>query len=165
LTIDALREYAKEIISPGREDDFEYFKSLIISKIPSLEKADHEAVFRPLHRTAQNIAKLIKEKKDTVWGFILKNYYKPIFLSKRKVDAIVGNPPWLSYRFVKSTDYQEFLKDLIVRYYALLPPKKVELITQMELASLFFIRCSDLYLEGIPKQRLLLRAAARRRCD
>jgi methylase of polypeptide subunit release factors len=34
---------------------------------------------------------------DTMCGFILK-YYKPIFLKKRKFDAIVGNPPLLSYR-------------------------------------------------------------------
>jgi hypothetical protein len=82
-----------------------------------------------------------------VWGFILKNYYKPIFLKKRKFDAIVGNPPWLSYRYVRSIEYQKFLKDLIIDTYGLLPSDKVELMTHMELATLFLLRCADLYLK------------------
>ncbi|MGB9622781.1 MAG: hypothetical protein ACPL07_02940 [Candidatus Bathyarchaeia archaeon] len=65
--------------------------------------------------SAVAMAELIKCKRDTIWSFIMKNYYKPVFLSEKKFDCLVGNPPWLSYRYVKSTDYQEFLKDLIVK--------------------------------------------------
>ncbi|MEM2173285.1 MAG: N-6 DNA methylase [Thermoproteota archaeon] len=123
-TVDALRDYAKEI-SSGTEDDFDYFKSFMTSRVPSLVGFDPEAVFRPLHRTAQNIMTLIKKKRDTIWGFILKNYYRPIFINKKKVDAIIGNPPWLSYRYVKSTEYQRFLKQLIVEKYGLFHQRKL----------------------------------------
>ncbi|MEM2703920.1 MAG: hypothetical protein QXR45_12255, partial [Candidatus Bathyarchaeia archaeon] len=146
-TVDALRDYAKEV-SSGIEDDFDYFKSFMTSKIPSLVGFDPEAIFRPLHRTAQNIITLIKKKRDTIWGFILKNYYRPIFINKKKVDAIIGNPPWLSYRYVKSTEYQRFLKQLIVEKYGLLPSDKVKLMTHMELATLFLARCADLYMKN-----------------
>jgi hypothetical protein len=69
-----------------------------------------------------------------------------LFLQEEKFDVVIGNPPWLSYRYVESTDYQGFLKGLILKNYRLLDSERAELITQMELATLFFVRTSDLYL-------------------
>ncbi|MGH2639297.1 MAG: Eco57I restriction-modification methylase domain-containing protein [Rhabdochlamydiaceae bacterium] len=96
--------------------------------------------------TSESLAKLIKAEKDTVWAFILKNIYKPLFLKDKKFDIILGNPPWLSFRYVESTDYQKFLKQLIIDDYHLLDSDRAELITQLELATLFFVRSADLYL-------------------
>jgi hypothetical protein len=58
----------------------------------------------------------------------------------------LGNPPWLSYRYVEKGEYQQFLKHQIVEEYRLLSGK-AELITHMELATLFFLRAADLYLK------------------
>jgi len=143
--VDALRDYSAQVASAAK-DDLDYFRSYMASRVQALGKLDTGTAFQALHRTVLNMADLIEKNRDTVWGFILKNYYKPIFLKKRKFDAIVGNPPWLSYRYVHSMEYQKFLKELIVEKYHLLPSDKVELITQMELASLFLVRCTDLYL-------------------
>jgi len=96
---------------------------------------------------AQDIAKLIKRKKDTIWAFILKNKYKPLHLKDRKVNFLIGNPPWLSYRYVKSTDYQDFLKQAILTEHKLLVKSDAELMTHMELGTLFYVRCASLYLE------------------
>jgi len=96
---------------------------------------------------AEKLASLIKRGDDTVWAFILKNKYKPLFLSERKVGLLVGNPPWLSYRYVESADYQDFLKHAIVSEHRLLDTANVELMTQMELGTLFFVRAASLYLE------------------
>jgi len=96
---------------------------------------------------AEKIASLIKRGEDTIWGFILKNKYKPLSLSERKVGLLVGNPPWLSYRYVESADYQTFLKSAIVTEHRLLDTGDVELMTQMELGTLFFVRAASLYLE------------------
>jgi len=91
--------------------------------------------------------KEFKDKgKDSIWTYILKNIYKPIFLSEKKFDYLIGNPPWISYRYM-SSDYQEFVKDQIVNRYKLLPSKKVELMTHMEFGALFFARAADLYLK------------------
>ena len=95
---------------------------------------------------AQTMEQFIREGRDTIWGFILKNIYKPVFLEVRKFDCIVGNPPWLSYRYIANVRYQEKIKGLITKIYKLLPSEKWELITQMEMATLFFLRVSDLYL-------------------
>jgi hypothetical protein len=69
-----------------------------------------------------------------------------LFLQEEKFDVTIGDPPWHSYRYVESTDYQGFLKGLILKNYRLLDSERAELITQMELATLFFVRTSDLYL-------------------
>jgi len=67
-----------------------------------------------------------------------------------KFDIIVGNPPWVVMRSMKNKEYQNFLKHEVLKYH-LLENKDVHLFTQMELATLFFCKCADLYLkrEGI----------------
>jgi predicted small metal-binding protein len=74
------------------------------------------------------MAELIKDKKDTVWAFILKNIYKPLYLRDEKFDIVIGNPPWLSYRYVESTDHQNFLKKMILEKYNLPGKERAELI-------------------------------------
>jgi len=141
--IEAMKEYSK-IIASGGKPQLEDFENLLSQKVRSKLSGNAPKV---LLETAKTMAKLIEEKKDTVWAFILKNIYKPLFLKDQKIDIIIGNPPWLSYRYVESIDYQNFLKDLIINKYNLLGSERAELITQMELATLFFARTSDLYLK------------------
>jgi hypothetical protein len=86
----------------------------------------------------------IRDKKDTIWAFVLKNVFKPLLL-RDSFDVLVGNPPWLSYRYVERGGYQEFLKKEITEHYALLVGRP-ELLTHMELGTLFFVRAADLYL-------------------
>jgi methylase of polypeptide subunit release factors len=144
LAIDVVRDYAASI-AEGVADSLDLFELHISSY--GLRRYLQEGDVQALYYTAQNMAKLIKMGKDTIWGFILKNYYKPVFFSKRKFEAVVGNPPWLSYRYVKNVKYQEFLKNLIINEYGLLNSDKAELMTHMELATLFLVRSVDLYLK------------------
>ena len=67
-----------------------------------------------------------------------------------KYDIIIGNPPWVVMRSMKNKEYQNFLKKEVLSYH-LLENKDVHLFTQIELATLFFCKCADLYLkrEGI----------------
>ena len=99
-----------------------------------------------LYNLAEAMKELIEERRDTIWAFILKNLYKPLFL-KGNFDVVLGNPPWLSYRYVEKGEYQKFLKKQIANEYRLLSGK-AELITHMELATLFFLRTADLYLKN-----------------
>ena len=86
----------------------------------------------------------IRERKDTIWAFILKNVFKPLLL-KERFDVVIGNPPWLSYRYVEKGTYQDFLKQQITKSYQLLTGRP-ELLTHMELGTLFFVHSADLYL-------------------
>jgi hypothetical protein len=90
--------------------------------------------------------KLVKEKRDTIWTFILKNYYRPAYLRRYPFDIIAGNPPWLSYRYITEPEYQAQVKKLTFSY-GLLSKKDVKLYTHMELATLFFVLSTDTYLK------------------
>lgn len=83
---------------------------------------------------------------DTVWQFILKNAYRPELLARRKFAFVVGNPPWLSYRFIQRADYQEQVRTLTLRRYQLVDPSDANLFTQMEMATLFFAFSAEHYL-------------------
>lgn len=136
--IDIIKNAAKENID-GEKDLERRFRANNIE----LDKVEISILFE----VVQTMKRLTREKRDTIWAFILKNIYKPIFLGKKKFDCIVGNPPWLSYRYIDKKEYQEDIKELITERYRLLPKEKAELITQMEIATLFFLRVVDLYLK------------------
>lgn len=91
----------------------------------------------------------ILKPEDTIWAYILKNQYKPTFLTGQ-FDVVIGNPPWLSFRFVEKGEYQDYLKRLIVLECSLLQGAG-HLITHMELGTLFFVRCANLYLKPTGK--------------
>ncbi|AKG38298.1 hypothetical protein MA03_02010 [Infirmifilum uzonense] len=83
--------------------------------------------------------------RDSIWVSIVESYIVPEAYSGT-FDCVVGNPPWLSYRFIADTKYQEeVIKPLIKDYYQL--TTKDELITQMEMAALFLARALDMYLK------------------
>ncbi|MGC9107995.1 MAG: Eco57I restriction-modification methylase domain-containing protein [Infirmifilum sp.] len=73
-------------------------------------------------------------------SYIIPNAYVSMF------DYAIGNPPWLSYRYIADPDYQEnVIKPLMKDYYNLTTSD--ELITHMEMATLFFVRSIDMYLK------------------
>lgn len=57
----------------------------------------------------------------------------------------MGNPPWISLRYMEPA-YQDFLKRQITDEYRLLA-KRGELITHLEIATLFLVRAADLFLK------------------
>jgi hypothetical protein len=99
-------------------------------------------------RTARTLLNLYLEGKDHVWLFILKNLPASIYLAQRQFDLVVGNPPWLSLRYIRNPQYRQRVRALVLQDYQLLSRRDTHLFTQMELATLFFARCADLYLKG-----------------
>jgi len=145
--VEILKEYARAIARNEKHSE-EAFQNLLFQRLPSLSQEEQRiAIAGMLYDSAKTMAHLIRKKRDTVWSFILKNIYKPLFLKTQKFDVLIGNPPWLAYHYVESLEYQNYLKELIIKHYSLLPLAKVELMTHMELATLFFVRCVDLYLK------------------
>jgi len=105
---------------------------------------DDPVWWNTLYELFQILRNKIRERKDTIWAFILKNVFKPLLL-KERFDVVIGNPPWLSYRYVEKGTYQDFLKEQITKSYQLLTGRP-ELLTHMELGTLFFVHSADLYL-------------------
>ncbi len=99
-----------------------------------------------LYETARTIAGLIRQGKNSIWAFILKNIYRPAYLRKNPFDLVIGNPPWISFRYLRNPDYQARVKNLIQETYFL--ARGAHLVTHMEMAALFFARSADLYLKN-----------------
>lgn len=79
--------------------------------------------------------------------YLMDSLQSPLFIDSKvdKCDILVGNPPWAVMRSLERC-YQDFLKEEALKY-RLLNGKDVHLFTQMELATLFFCKCADLYLK------------------
>ncbi len=96
--------------------------------------------------TLRILTKLEDTHQNSIWVFIINNLYAPLFMKERQFDILISNPPWIVMRSIDSKSYQNFLKKQVFNY-DLLKSKQVKLFTQMEMATLFFCRTSDLYLK------------------
>jgi SAM-dependent methyltransferase len=138
--IEAAKEFAVQ--SVGRQPTGEQFIHYLRAQHPDL--VEDNVPIQKLFVISQALRNLIESKRDTIWAFILKNIYKPLFL-KGNFDFVVGNPPWLSFRYAEPA-YQQFLKRQITEDYRLLSGSGKN-ITNLELATLFLLRAADLYLK------------------
>jgi hypothetical protein len=92
------------------------------------------------------LLKLDKQRRNSIWAYILKNAYRPEFLRQEKVDYIAGNPPWLSYRYIKDETYKARVKSLTFEH-GLLARDEVKLFTQMDTSTLFVAQCEREFLK------------------
>ena len=90
-----------------------------------------------LWELTEELADLIKRKRNSIWAFVVRNAYRPAMI-KGSFDFIIGNPPWLSYRYISDPDYQREVTQRAVEEYRI-APKTQRLRTQMELATVFLI--------------------------
>lgn len=141
--LDSVKSYldSNDTIS---EDSFHaYAERQVGDEYEDLSEDERAVIYRHIVR---QIGDLQDEGRDTIWTFILKNVYKPIYFEDRKFDRVLGNPPWLSYRYISREEYEGHVHDLVVDEYGLLDSDDVENITHMELAALFFVYSMDHYL-------------------
>ncbi len=141
LAIEAARDFA--VHSKEKEVNAKAFGTFLKRQHPGL--LDDEDEVGVLFSVAHALKKIIKARRDTIWVFVLKNIYRPLFL-REQFDIIVGNPPWLSYRYVEQPDYRDFLKYQITKTYGLVVGR-ANLVTHLELGTLFLVRSADLYLK------------------
>lgn len=140
-SIELVKDFARHI-KGGSTDKKSFYNFLIARGFPLAEK---DALLEALFAVAERLKQFIDANRDTIWAFVLKNIYKPLFF-KRTFDFIVGNPPWIVFNSIGEPLYQKFLKQQIINDYKLLKGRG-ELITHMELATLFLVRAADLYLK------------------
>lgn len=135
--IDALSEMAKA------GGDEKLAREGLRQRLRELGLSAHSPVFE---NDLRLLRYLIGRGRDTVYAFILRNAYRPIVFTRRKFDLVAGNPPWLSYRYIATPEYQERVKRMSSQGYGLVEMKDVKLFTQMELATLFFAHAYERYL-------------------
>ena len=97
-----------------------------------------------LKATIATLKGLHDEGRDHIWAYYTRNLVRPVALARRKVDVIVGNPPWLNYNKTVST-LRRALEDQSKHLYGIWAGGKYA--THQDVAGLFFTRCVDLYLK------------------
>jgi hypothetical protein len=134
LANDALNE----MLSGLRKDlDYARLRRVLRAKF-RLEDAEDE-VLRNLY---EELHKLRKRGVDGVWIPVIKSYVLPV-LYRKSFDYVIGNPPWLSLRYIADPSYQDIVKSIIKDVYALTEGE--HLIANMEMAALFLARAVDYY--------------------
>lgn len=137
--IDTMRQYAERTDTP-EEDAAAGFRAW-------LESHGLGKYVGNWAHNARLMRRLIAEGRDTIWSFILKNAYRPFYLSRRRFDLVVGNPPWLSYRYIRDAGYRAEVRRMVFAY-GLLERNEVPLFTQIEIATLFFVHARERYLSA-----------------
>ena len=102
---------------------------------------------RPVVEATYNVlCELHDNGQNHVWGFYIRNQARPTWLAREenRVDVLVGNPPWLAYRYMPGS-----LQDIYRRR-----ARETNLwlggargrTTQQDLSAYFVARAIDLYL-------------------
>ena len=91
-----------------------------------------------LRETYEIMRRLQNEGRNHIWGYVARNLARPVWLSSeaQKVDVVIGNPPWVSFRYM-SEEFQKRFRDEC-RAAKLWVGGKVA--TQQDLASYFYMR-------------------------
>lgn len=136
--VTAMTDRAKEHTDPTQARP----KAAPILRKYGIGKYHHD--YATLEDTFNLLCDLNAEGRDSIWGFYVRNQVRPLWLSMegRRVDVLIGNPPWVAYRFM--TD------DMQIKYKAFAEKYRIwegrEVATQQDLVSLFIVRSVEKYL-------------------
>lgn len=97
-----------------------------------------------IKRTFQTMCELHDRGRNHIWGYYVRNLARPLSLAdeNNRMDVLIGNPPWLAYRFMTSAMKTEFREISEERgFWA-----GAAVATHQDLSALFVARCVELYL-------------------
>ncbi|MBQ1046083.1 N-6 DNA methylase [Micromonospora sp. C32] len=116
---------------------------------PSLAAFFHHMRIGPkdqpmIRGTFEAMCRLHDEGRDHIWSYYLRNLARPVWLAMydNRVDVLIGNPPWLSYRHMPR-DMQRRFRELS-RDRGLWHGR--EFATNQDLSALFVTRAVQQYL-------------------
>jgi len=97
-----------------------------------------------LEETYALLCELYDQGRNHVWAFYVRNQARPTWFAQpeHRVDVLVGNPPWLSYRYMPAEMQARFAERARARH--LWAGGRVA--TQQDLSAFFVARAIELYL-------------------
>ena len=157
ITIQTLDDENTQLVFPvslvERAEDFDELMGDVAEYIesggnPSLALDDHHIKEseerKTLEQTIAALQRLHAQGRNHIWAYYTRNMVRPIALSRRKVDIVIGNPPWLNYRNTHDVLRVE-LQNLSQHRYGIWRGGRYA--THQDVAGLFFTRCVELYLK------------------
>ena len=117
------------------------FLAALRHRLPDLDAASRAV----LGQTYADLHDLRVQGRDHIWGFVARNLVRPVWLSSddQRADLVIGNPPWLSYRYMSERNQRRFRDES--RRLGVWQGGKVA--THQDLSAYFFARCCELYLK------------------
>ena len=103
------------------------------------------AAQKTLDATFRTLCDLHDEGRDHIWSYYVRNLARPWWLAlpQNRVDVLVGNPPWLAFRFMTEAMQEAFREYSDER--GLWHGAKVA--THQDLSGLFLVRAVERYLK------------------
>ncbi|MCC6225321.1 MAG: SAM-dependent DNA methyltransferase [Microthrixaceae bacterium] len=97
-----------------------------------------------LTSTFESMCRLFDDGRDHIWGYYVRNLARPHWLAQpgNQVDVLVGNPPWLSYRFMTAEAQTKFKRQSQERGLWV----GAQLTTHQDLSAYFVAKAVELYL-------------------
>ncbi|MFF2058971.1 N-6 DNA methylase [Rhodococcus qingshengii] len=175
-TSDGAELYARELTIPSRVvSDVVRFDQLMSelsrraterpkgSPVPGVETVLRRFGIHPddkakVTTTFAILCELYDENRNHIWGYYIRNLARPRWLSKEenRVDVIVGNPPWLAYRYMPPGLKESFKTRNQERN--LWVGGQVANIQDM--SAYFVVRAAELYLNASGRFAMVMPAAA-----
>lgn len=99
-----------------------------------------------IRATFEAMCRLHDEGRDHIWSYYLRNLARPVWLAmpESRVDVLIGNPPWLTYRQMPSemqTSFKKLSSDRGLWHGG-------RFATQQDLSGLFVARAIQQYLRA-----------------
>lgn len=118
--------------------------------VPSLSAIFRRFAIREEHQaelttTFEIMCRLHDEGRDHIWGYYVRNLARPVWLSSagHRLDVLIGNPPWLAYRFMPPQMQEAFrsMSDERGLWHG------ATVATHQDLSGLFLARAAQMYLK------------------
>ena len=128
----------------------QYYKRDILSP--------EKAAITEMVKTYSVFDNLRQQRRDSVWTYVARNLSRPLALAFGTgwANVVVGNPPWLAFRYM-SDDLQRRFRELAKAERVYVGGK---FATQNDLAALFTVRATSLYLRSGGRIAFVLPLAA-----
>lgn len=130
----------------AKRGQFRRSNGILIEPILKKHGLDTDSVAAPvLRETFAALRRLVDTGRNHIWAYYVRNLVRPVWLSlpENRVTHLVGNPPWL--RYSKMTTAMQGMYRRLSSEREL--TGKGTAVTGQDLATLFVVRATELYLE------------------
>lgn len=105
-----------------------------------------EADLPVINENFVRLKQLHEAERNHIWSYYVRNVARPAWLAREenRVDVLVGNPPWLSYRHMTPSMQQKFKRLAKDRDFW----RRENTATHQDLAGLFVARAVERYLKS-----------------